>query len=65
VLRKYPLLQIFQELMRENGALAAMMSGSGSTTFALVRGKAAAESLSDKFVGKFGNFCWVSIAPLG
>jgi 4-diphosphocytidyl-2-C-methyl-D-erythritol kinase len=65
VLRKYPLLQIFQEFMRENGALAAMMSGSGSTTFALVRGKAAAESLSDKFVGKFGNFCWAAIAPLG
>ena len=35
-LEKYPVLALFQEFLRANGALAALMSGSGSTTFAIV-----------------------------
>jgi 4-diphosphocytidyl-2-C-methyl-D-erythritol kinase len=35
-LEKYPLLTLFQEFLRANGALATLMSGSGSTTFAIV-----------------------------
>ena len=38
-LRKYPLLELFQENFRENGAPGALMSGSGSTTFALAKSK--------------------------
>lgn len=65
VLKKFPLLEIFQEFLRAHGALVALMSGSGSTTFALARGEEAARGLKDKFTVKFGNFCWVEMAPLG
>ena len=43
-LGKYPVLALFQEFLRANGAPAALMSGSGSTTFAIVENQAAAES---------------------
>jgi len=54
-LEKYPLLALFQEFLREKGAEAALMSGSGSSTFAIVKSRAAAEELAEKFKGKFGN----------
>ena len=53
-LDKFPVLALFQEFLRENGALAALMSGSGSTTFAIVENVAAGESLVEKFKSKFG-----------
>jgi 4-diphosphocytidyl-2-C-methyl-D-erythritol kinase len=64
-LEKYPLLVLFQEFLRDNGAAAALMSGSGSTTFALVAGQAAAEALAEKFKGKFGEHNWLAVVPLG
>lgn len=64
-LPKYPLLKIFQEFLRESGAGVTLMSGSGSTTFALVRGEAAAIELRDRFLAKFGDFCWIRLVPLG
>ncbi len=64
VLEKFPLLAIFREFLAENGASAAMMSGSGSTTFALSLGAAAAEELKERFIRKFGSFCWINSAPL-
>ena len=60
-LRKYPLLELFQEFLRENGAWAALMSGSGSSTFALVDAKEAAERLRDSFKAKFGGKCWTAV----
>lgn len=63
VLRKYPILELFQEFLRAHGAVATLMSGSGSTTFALVRNRSDAEGLSERFVEKFGN-CWTSIIAL-
>ena len=54
-LEKYPLLALFQEFLRANGAEATLMSGSGSTTFAVVRGRAAGEAVAEKFQGKFGR----------
>ncbi len=60
-LPKYPLLVMFQEFLRENGADATLMSGSGSTTFALIQGKAAAENVAEKFKGKFGASHWTAI----
>ena len=45
---------MFQEFLRANGAAATLMSGSGSTTFAVVPGQAAAEALAEKFKAKFG-----------
>ena len=65
VLNKYPLLELFQEFLKANGAMAAMMSGSGSTTFALVRGQNAAEQLREKFRVKFGENHWMALVPLG
>jgi 4-diphosphocytidyl-2-C-methyl-D-erythritol kinase len=63
-LKKYPLLGLFQEFLRAHGAAATLMSGSGSTTFALIEGKTAAETLAEKFKSKFGPTNWMSIVPL-
>lgn len=63
-LEKFPILAMFQEFLRENGAAAALMSGSGSTTFALVRGERNAAALRDRFVGRFGAGAWTAIAPM-
>ncbi len=63
VLEKYPVLALFQEFLRANGALAALLSGSGSTTFAIAENVAAAESLAGKFKAKFGQNCWTAVVP--
>ncbi len=62
-LNKFPVLALYQEFLRENGALAALMSGSGSTTFAIVENVSASESLAEKFKSKFGRNCWMAVAP--
>lgn len=62
-LEKYPLLALFQEFLRANGAIAALMSGSGSTTFALVSSQSAAEALAEKFKQKFGASNWIAVVP--
>jgi 4-diphosphocytidyl-2-C-methyl-D-erythritol kinase len=62
-LRKYPLLELFQEFFRENGAPATLMSGSGSATFALTPAREAAETMLEKFKGKFGAEFWTAIVP--
>ena len=64
VLNKYPLLALFQEFLRANGATAAMMSGSGSTTFALVRDQKDAEQLRENFRAKFGENHWMAVVSL-
>jgi 4-diphosphocytidyl-2-C-methyl-D-erythritol kinase len=63
-LDKYPLLAMFQEFLRTNGAPVVLMSGSGSTTFALTNNESDAAILKDKFLHHFGNFCWVQSVPL-
>jgi 4-diphosphocytidyl-2-C-methyl-D-erythritol kinase len=63
-LEKYPLLAMFQEFFRANGAVATLMSGSGSTTFALIQGQAAAEELAGKFKAKFGASNWVAVVAV-
>ena len=60
-LHKYPLLAMFQEFLRANGAAATLMSGSGSTTFALIRGKAPADALLEKFKAHFGATHWTAL----
>jgi 4-diphosphocytidyl-2-C-methyl-D-erythritol kinase len=62
-LRKYPLLVLFQEFFRENGAPATLMSGSGSATFALTPTPDAAENLLEKFKVKFGPNFWTAVVP--
>lgn len=62
-LEKYPLLALFQEFLHANGAAAALMSGSGSTTFAIVPDEQAAGSLAEKFKTRFGRSCWTAVVP--
>ncbi len=62
-LQKYPLLALFQEFLRANGAAGTLMSGSGSTTFALARDLNGAESLAEKFKAKFGEANWMCVVP--
>ncbi|MDB6028397.1 MAG: 4-diphosphocytidyl-2-C-methyl-D-erythritol kinase [Verrucomicrobiales bacterium] len=64
-LQKYPLLTLFQEFFRENGAAVALMSGSGSTTFGITPNRATAIQLREKFLVKFGESFWTAIVPLG
>lgn len=59
-LRKYPLLELFQEFLREEGAWAALMSGSGSSTFALTGSAGAAGQALEKFRSRFGAQCWTA-----
>jgi 4-diphosphocytidyl-2-C-methyl-D-erythritol kinase len=62
-LEKHPLLVLFQEFLRANGAAATLMSGSGSTTFAVVQGLDAASVLAEKLKVKFGSANWVAVVP--
>jgi 4-diphosphocytidyl-2-C-methyl-D-erythritol kinase len=62
-LEKYPLLALYQEFLRAQGALVTLMSGSGSTTFAFCRDLAAAENLADKMQQQFGP-CWTAVVPV-
>ena len=62
--KNFPCWRCYQEFLRENGALAALMSGSGSTTFAIVENVAAGESLAEKFKSKFGQNCWTAVVPI-
>jgi len=62
-LLKYPLLQLFLEFFREHGAVA-LMSGSGSTTFAVAPSRSSAETLLEKFQAKFGPQFWTALVAL-
>jgi len=63
-LDKYPLLALFQEFLRANGAEGTLMSGSGSTTFAVAKSSAAAEVLAERFKAKFGTTHWLAVVPV-
>lgn len=63
-LQKYPLLALFQEFLRAHGAAATLMSGSGSTTFAIATSPVAAEALAERFKSKFGQASWLAVVPI-
>lgn len=63
-LAKYPILALYQEFLRAAGADGTLMSGSGSTTFALVSGEPAAARLRERFQAEFGTSSWTEILPL-
>ncbi len=64
VLAKYPLLEMFQQFFRRRGALAALMSGSGSTTFALFADEVGAKAAADAIEEEFGPTNWSAAVPL-
>lgn len=63
-LKKFPILALYQEFLRANGALAALMSGSGSTTFAILENAAQGETLTEQFKGRFGAACWTAVVTI-
>ena len=63
-LEKYPMLALFQKFLRATGALATLMSGSGSTTFAIVENVKAGDLLVEKFKLKFGQNCWTAVVSI-
>lgn len=58
---KFPILKLYQEFLLSNGAQATLMSGSGSTTFAIAANTSAAESLAEKFKSRFGDNGWTAV----
>ncbi len=62
-LEKYPWLAVLQDFLRENGAAVALMSGSGSTTFAITRDLCGAQELEERVRQKFGR-CWTAVVPV-
>jgi len=64
VLTKFPVLALYQEFLRAHGAVATLMSGSGSTTFAVFASKAAAEAAREPFQREFGAAGWLVVAEL-
>ena len=63
-LKKYPVLTLYQEFFREHGALAVLMSGSGSTTFAVMGNQSTGEALVEKFKAQFGQTSWMAVVPI-
>jgi 4-diphosphocytidyl-2-C-methyl-D-erythritol kinase len=63
-LKKYPLLQLFQDFFRENGACGTLMSGSGSSTFAVFPSQSSAEKTLEAFHAKFGPAIWTATLPV-
>ncbi len=61
---KFPILKLFKEFLLTDGASAALMSGSGSTTFAICENTAAAGSLAEKFKSQFGPNCWTAVVAI-
>jgi 4-diphosphocytidyl-2-C-methyl-D-erythritol kinase len=61
--KKYPLLVLFQQFFRKHGAVS-LMSGSGSTTFALIKEESAARTLVSSFRQHFGEQSWITTVAL-
>ena len=61
---KFPVLQLYREFLDNNGARVALMSGSGSTTFAIAEDLAAAETLAEKFKSQFGDQGWTATVEI-
>jgi 4-diphosphocytidyl-2C-methyl-D-erythritol kinase len=63
-LEKYPVLALYQDFLQAHGALATLMSGSGSTTFALLPGQIDTAAVVAKFQAKFGTMGWTAVVPV-
>ena len=61
---KFPVLQLYKEFLRDNGAIVSLMSGSGSTTFAIAENLAAADALAEKFKSEFGVNGWTATVEI-
>jgi 4-diphosphocytidyl-2-C-methyl-D-erythritol kinase len=64
VLEKYPVLALYQDFLRKRGAFGTLMSGSGSTTFALFPDVATAQAAVTPFRAEFGEPGWLQVVAL-
>mgnify|MGYP001360068189 FL=1 len=64
VFQKYVILPVLKQFLLDEGALVALMSGSGSTTFAITGDRAAAEVLRVKYHERFGQGGWSASVEL-
>jgi 4-diphosphocytidyl-2-C-methyl-D-erythritol kinase len=65
VLPKYPFLRLMKEwLLRQSDVMFALMSGSGSTVFAIVRSQSTGELLRLRFGKEFGEQTWSTACKL-
>lgn len=62
--KKYPLLEILKQRLLGQGARAALISGSGSATFAFVDTAVMAEKLAQEVKEEFGAATWVQVVTL-
>jgi 4-diphosphocytidyl-2-C-methyl-D-erythritol kinase len=63
-LAKFPILKLYQQFLMASGAAVSLMSGSGSTTFAIAENTTAADGLAEKFKGRFGTQGWMAVVPI-
>jgi 4-diphosphocytidyl-2-C-methyl-D-erythritol kinase len=63
-LDKYPILALYQKFLRAHGAAATLMSGSGSTTFAIFREAPTAGVAVERFKARFGSNCWTVVVAV-
>ena len=61
---KFPVLNLYKEFLLAQGALVSLMSGSGSTTFAIAENLTAAEQLAEKFKSQFGDNGWMATVAI-
>lgn len=65
VLPKYLFLRLVKYwLSQQRESMFALMSGSGSTMFAIVRGQSDGETLQGRFRSEFGEQTWSAVCPL-
>ncbi|MBV9641992.1 MAG: 4-(cytidine 5'-diphospho)-2-C-methyl-D-erythritol kinase [Verrucomicrobia bacterium] len=65
VLPKYPFLRVLKDwLKKQPESLFALMSGSGSAVFAIVRSRSDGETLQGRFRGLFGEQTWSAVCEL-
>ena len=65
VFSKYLLLPVIKEWLKKQAeTLFALMSGSGSTMFAIVRSQMEGEKLRDRFRGEFDEQTWAAVCRL-
>ena len=60
-IRKFPVLELIKESMRDGGASGAMMSGSGATVFGLFADVEAAETSARNVREQFGPSMWTKV----
>jgi len=64
-IRKFPLIELIKNAMREAGAAGAMMSGSGATVFGLFASVEAAEQSARLIREQFGPSMWTQVTRFG